>query len=78
MAIELYLLVEIHLHMIGIATQVVASQIDQHHMLGVLLRVVHQGLCALFVDLHVAGAKGSTSNRVDAGVASGYLAVGLR
>ena len=78
MAIKLHLLVEIYLYMVSIAAQVVASQIDQHHMLGVLLWVVHQGLCALFVDLHVAGAKGGTGNRVDAGVASGYLAVGLR
>ena len=49
----------------AVAAQVVASQIDKHHVFGILLRVVLQILCVALVFVDVASALGGAGYRVD-------------
>jgi hypothetical protein len=37
MAVKLHVLVEVHLHVVAVATQVVAGEVYEHHVLGVFL-----------------------------------------
>ena len=64
-AVELHVLVEINLHVVAVATQIVARQVNQHDVLGILLRVVAQVLSILAICLAVAGALRRARNRVD-------------
>ena len=47
MAVVLHILVELHLHIVAVAAQIVSGKVDEHHMLGILLWVVTQILCML-------------------------------
>ena len=78
MAIELHVLIEIHLHTMAVAAQVVTSQIHQHHVLGILLWVVAQELSRLAVLFHIASTFGSSSDRVDKRLVAHDAVVGLR
>ena len=49
MTIELHILVEVHVDIMTVAAQVIAGQIYQHHVLGILLRVVLQVECILLI-----------------------------
>ena len=42
MTVELHVLVEIYFHPMTVAAQIIARQVYQHHVLGILLRVVAQ------------------------------------
>ena len=66
MAVILRLLVEIHLYIVASAREVVAGQVHQHHMLGILLRIREQLLCETFVLGRIARTSGGTGYRVDA------------
>ena len=57
--------VEVNLHVVAVARQVVAGEVNKHHMLGVLFRVVAQIFCSLTVFLCVARSFGCPCNRVD-------------
>jgi hypothetical protein len=48
-AVVLHVLEEVHLHVVAVAAQVVAGQVHEHHVLGILLGVVAQELGALAV-----------------------------
>ena len=78
MTVVLHLLVEVHMHIVGIPAQVVTGKVHQHHVLGILFRICQQGFRALFVDGNVARAEGSTRNGVDACMVVCHLAVCLR
>lgn len=77
-AIELHVLIEIHLHAMAVAAQVIASQIDQHHVLGILLRVVAQELCCLAVLFHITRTLGCSCDRVDKRLVAHNAVVSLR
>ena len=64
-AIKLHILIEIYLHTMAVAAQVVARQIYQHHVLGILLRVVAEELGSLSILLHIACATGGSGYRVN-------------
>ena len=64
-AVELHVLVEINLHIVAVAREVVARQVNQHDMLGIFLRVVAQVLSILSVCFAVAGALRCACNWVD-------------
>ena len=70
------------MHIVAVAREVVASQVNQHHVFGILLRVVTQILGILAVLLSITSALGGTSDRVDVGMILVapllYAAVGLR
>ena len=76
-AVVLYLLIEIHLHVVGVPAEVVAGEVYQHHVLGVLLGVGKQGLGTLLVYLDITGTESGPGDRVDAGVSARYLAMRL-
>ena len=65
MAVELHVFVEVHLHVVTVAAQVVAGEVHEHHVLSILLRVVAQELSGLAVLLGVAGALRSSCDGVD-------------
>ena len=64
-AIELHIFIEIYLHAMAVAAQVIARQIYQHHVLGILLRVVAEELGSLSILLHIACATGGSGYRVN-------------
>ena len=68
--VVLQVLVEVYLDMVAIAAQVVARQVHQHHMFGILLRVVTQVFCSLAVGFFIACTSGGSCNRVDIGLAA--------
>ena len=75
--VVLDVLVVVDVHTVAVAAQVVAGQVDQHHVLGVLLRVVAQEFGTLAVSLGVARALRCAGNRVDVSVeGSSVRAVG--
>ena len=63
--IVLQVFVEIHFHVVAVARQVVASEVNQHHMLGVFLRVIAQIFRTATVRFDVAGATCCARNGVD-------------
>ena len=77
-AVILRLLIEIYFHVYGVAAQVVAGEIDEHHVFGVLLRIPQQRVGQLLVFQRVAGAPGRTGDRIDTGAAVLHFAVGFR
>ena len=77
-AVILRLLIEIYFHVYGVAAQVVAGEIDEHHVFRVLLRIPQQRVGQLLVFQRVAGAPGRTGARIDTGAAVLHFAVGFR
>ena len=73
MAVVLQILVEVHLHVVAITAQVVAGQVHQHHMLGILLWIIAQVFCSSTVCLSVARPFRRTSNRINKCTESGVL-----
>ena len=67
MRVVLDVLVVVDFHTMAVAAQVVAGQVDEHHVLGVLLRVVAQVLSPPAVGLGVASAASGSGDRVDIG-----------
>ena len=63
--VVLQVFVEIHLHIVAVAREVVARKVYKHHMLGILLRVVAQVFCSLTVFLGISRAFCGARNRVD-------------
>ena len=64
MTVELHILIEIYLHAMTVATQVIACQIHQHHMLCILFRIIAQELSSLAVLFDIARTLSSTGNRI--------------
>ena len=77
MTVVLHIFVEVHLHLMAVAREVVACQVDQHHVLGVLLRVVAQELGTAAVGLGIARAGCCSGNGIDICFLAFYAAVGL-
>ena len=77
MAVILHVAVKVHLHAVGVAAQVVARQIDQHDVLGVLLGVGQKPFGPLAVQRRVSGAESRARDGVDRGAAVLDLAVRL-
>ena len=61
----------------AVAAQVVACQVDQHHMLGIFLGIVAQVFGILLVLFGITRALGSAGNRVDERLVAFYAAMGL-
>ena len=75
--VVLDVLVVVDVHTVAVAAQVVAGQVHEHDVLGVLLRVVAQEFGTLAVSLGVACALRRAGNRVDVSVeGSSVRAVG--
>ena len=77
MAVILRLLIEGQPHVVAVARQVVAGQVDQHDMLGVLLGVMQQSLRSSLIFIMVSRTEGCPGDRVDAGLTIIDLAMGL-
>ena len=77
-AIELHIFIEIYLHAMAVAAQVIARQIYQHHVLGILLRVVAEKFGSLSILLHIARTLGGSGNRVDKRLVAYDAVVGFR
>ena len=77
-AIKLHILIEIYLHAMAVAAQVVARQIYQHHVLGILLRVVAKEFGSLSILLHIARTTGSSGYRIDESLVAHDAVVGFR
>lgn len=65
MTVKLHILVEFNLHIMTVSTQVVARQVDQHHMFSILFRIVAQKFGIPTVLFKIAGALGGSRYRVD-------------
>lgn len=78
MAIKLHVLIVLHCHIVAMAAQIIAGQINEHHMFGILLRVVAKELGILAVLFHIARALRRTGNRIDEGIVAHYTVVCLR
>ena len=77
MTVELHVFIEINMHIMTMARQVVACQIDQHHMFGILLGVVAQVFGILAILIGIACPRSSTGNGVDKGGIALYAAMGF-
>ena len=75
--IILKVLIKVHLHVVAVAAEVVACQIDKHHMFSILLGVVAQIFRSLAVGLSITSALGCSRNRVDICLAPLDAAVSL-
>ena len=64
MGVELHVLVEIYVHAVTVARQVIACKVNEHHVLGILLGVIAQEFCILTILLRIACALGGAGNRV--------------
>ena len=78
MTVELHVLVEIYFHPMTVATQIIARQVYQHHVLGILLRVVAQEFGSLAVLLHISCASGGSGNRVNERLVAHDAVMGFR
>ena len=78
MTVELHVLVEIYFHPMTVAAQIIARQVYQHHVLGILLRVVAQEFGSLAVLLHISCASGGSGNRVDERLVAHDAVMGFR
>ena len=76
-AVVLKVLVEVDLHVVAVAAEVVAGEVDQHHVLGVFLGVLAEEFGSLPVGGFVAGALCCPGNGVDIGTAAVDAAVCL-
>ena len=74
-AVQLRFAEEVHTYVGTVACQVIACQIDEHHVFGVLLGVVQQTSGGSLVFLAVACASGGTCYGVDVGPSVGDAAV---
>ena len=77
-AIKLHILIEIYLHAMAVAAQVVARQIYQHHVLGILLRVIAEEFGSLSILLHIARATGGSGYRINKCLVAHDAVVGFR
>ena len=71
----LQILVEINLDVVAIARKIVARKVHQHHMFGILLRVIAQELGSTAVDIGITRATCSACNRVDVSLTVLYTAM---
>ena len=78
MTVELHVLVEIYFHPMTVAAQIIARQVYQHHVLGILLRVVAQKFGSLAVLLHISCASGGSGNRVNERLVAHDAVMGFR
>ena len=78
MTVELHVLVEIYFHPMTVAAQIIARQVYQHHVLGILLRVVAQEFGSLAVLLHISCASGGSGNRVNERLVAHDAVMGFR
>ena len=78
MTVELHILVEIYLHPMTVAAQIISRQVYQHHVLSILLRVVAQEFGSLAVLLHISRASGGSGNRVDERLVANDAVMGFR
>ena len=62
----------------GVTRKVITCQVNQHDVLGILLRVIQQKIGAPLVLLHISGAERGTGYRVNAYYSVLHLAMGLR
>ena len=75
--IVLQIFIEVDFYVMAVAAQVVACQVDQHHMLRVLLGVVQQKLDRFHILLVTAGTFCRSGYRIDADTLTGDTAVRL-
>ena len=78
MTVELHVLVEIYFHPMTVAAQIIARQVYQHHVLGILLRVVAQEFGSHAVLLHISCASGGSGNRVNERLVAHDAVMGFR
>ena len=74
-AVELHLLVGVYLYIVAVAAEVVACQVNEHHVFCVFLGVVAQIFSIFAVFLCIAGAFGCAGDGVDVCVAAINAAV---
>ena len=60
----------------AVAAQVIAGKVHQHHVLGILLRIVAQELSTLAVGLSIACTLRRTCNGVDISFEAWVVGVG--
>lgn len=77
MGVELHLPHKLYRHFAARAAEVVARQVDEHYVLGVLFGVGQQRACKFMVAGVVAGAPECAGYRIDVGFAFLYTQVGL-
>ena len=65
MTVVLQVLVEVNLHAVAVAAQVVTRQVHQHYVLSILFRVVAQILSPLSVGVGITRPPCSSGNRID-------------
>src|SRR5665647_2174838 len=75
--VVMYLFVEIDPHVIAVAAQVVAGQVDQHHMLGILFGILQEGFAECLVLYYVTTSAYGAGDRIDGGPSACDFAVGL-
>ena len=63
--VVLRLLVEFHVRIVAVPAQIVASQIDQHHVFCIFFRISQQSFGQGFIGFLVSASASSTGNRVD-------------
>ena len=56
MAVVLHILVELHLHIVAVAAQIVSGKVDEHHMLGNAPQCPVQFKVIAFITLHETAA----------------------
>ena len=77
MAVVLHILVEVYVHVMAVAAQVVTGQIYQHHVLGILLWIIFKVEGVLAVLLGITGTLGGSCNGIDVCLSALNAAVSL-
>ena len=78
MTVVLYFFIEIDLYVVSITAQVVAGEVYQHHMFGILFRVCKQCFGTLFIQGYISGTESCSGDRVDTGMTVRHFAMRFR
>ena len=65
MAVVLHILVKVYVHVMAVAAQIVAGQVHQHHVLGILLGIILKVEGVLAVLLGITGTLGGACYWID-------------
>ena len=71
----LRLFVELHMRVVAVPAQVIACQIDQHDVFGILFRVGQQGSWSVAICFFVSTSAGCSGNGVDRRLSIFYFTV---
>ena len=77
MAVELHVLIEFHLHVMAVAAQVIACQVNKHYVFGILLGIVSQIFGIFPVCVWITRTLGGTCYGVDISFLTFYAAMCL-